>query len=71
MEQIDMRKAFLALENNEQQAITNYFNLHNAACWIYSNLSKPAQEWVTLSINATVETNQNNEELQKEIEADK
>lgn len=51
----DLRSMFKNISADEQQAIINFFNLHNAAIWIYNKLSAPAMEYVELSIKFSQE----------------
>lgn len=52
----DLGQIFRGLPANEQVAVINYFNLHNAAIWIYGNLSKEGVEYVNLAVQASVES---------------
>lgn len=54
----NLRAMFLGLSLNEQQAVTSFFNLHNTAVWIHSNLSKEAQKYVKVCIKASHEAGQ-------------
>lgn len=61
---LDLRAEFLKLSNNEQQGVTNFFNVHNVAHWIYYNLSADAQKYITLCIrlNTNAEDREKNPE---------
>lgn len=54
-ENIDLRAMYNALNPAEQQAVINFFNLHNAAIWIFSGLSPQAVEYVNLCISLSQE----------------
>lgn len=53
--QLDLRSQFNLLEPKEQEAVINFFNLHNAAIWIFTSLSQPAVDYVNLSIKLSQE----------------
>lgn len=49
--QVNLREKLIQLSKLEQEAVTNYFNLYNAAAWHYNEvLSAPAREFVDESI---------------------
>lgn len=48
--QLNLREEFMKLDNNEQTGVTNFFNAHNMAHWIYYNLSANAQKYITYCI---------------------
>lgn len=52
---IDLRKEYANLPVQDQQAISHFFNLHNAAEFMYSSLSSPAKEYVEICINLAQE----------------
>lgn len=52
---VDLRSEFLALDQKEQQAIANFFNLHNAAHFIYDLLSDKAKNYVSYCIQLSSE----------------
>lgn len=51
----NLRQKFFSLPPKEQQAVTNFFALHNAATWIYDNLTKDAESYVNLCIKLSKE----------------
>lgn len=56
--QKSFNEKFRALPVKEQEAITNFFNLHNAAIWIYNNLTDEAKQYVDFCISMVNEGNQ-------------
>lgn len=44
-------KSFKKLPISEQEAVQNFFNLHNAAIWIYNFLTDDAKTYVDEAIN--------------------
>lgn len=56
--QIDLRDSFLKLSNNDQQAVTNFFNVHNVAHWIYYNCSADAQKYISYCIRLNSNANE-------------
>ena len=54
---VDLRSEFLALDPKDQQAVTNFFNLHNAAHFIYDLLSDQAKSYVSYCIQLSSEAN--------------
>lgn len=49
--QVNLREKLIQLTKLEQEAVTNYFNLYNAAAWHYNEvLSANAREFVDESI---------------------
>lgn len=61
----DFRTAYLALSEQEQQGITNFFNTHNVAHWIYYSLSEEAQRY----ISACIKANNDAQKIEKENSA--
>lgn len=53
--QINVSGDFFKLSTDEQAAVTNFFNLHNAAVWIHAKLSKEAQDFIQKCINFSAE----------------
>lgn len=53
--QLDLQSKFKSLDPIDQEAVINFFNLHNAAIWIYSSLSSAAKEYTDFSINLSQE----------------
>lgn len=52
---VDLRTEFLALAPKEQQVVTNFFNLHNAAHLLYDLLSEKGQAYVSYCIQLSQE----------------
>lgn len=52
---INLRQMYFGLKPNEQQAVTNFFALHNAATWIYDNLEKDSKKYVDTCIKLSRE----------------
>lgn len=54
---LNLQKRYLSLPPRDQVGVTNFFNLHNAAHYVYDGLSEEAQKYVSfcirLSQNAT------------------
>lgn len=54
---LNLQKRYLELSPRDQLGVTNFFNLHNAAHFVYDGLSESAQNYVSycirLSQNAT------------------
>lgn len=54
---LNLQKRYLSLSPRDQIGVTNFFNLHNAAHYVYDGLSEEAQKYVAycirLSQNAT------------------
>lgn len=54
---LNLQKRYLSLSSRDQVGVTNFFNLHNAAHYVYDGLSEEAQKYVAfcirLSQNAT------------------
>lgn len=46
----NMNEEWLSLSPMEQQGVTNFFNLHNAAHWVYEQLSETGQKFVSSCI---------------------
>lgn len=57
-----LAEQFRGFEPNDQQAITNFFNLHNAAGWIYTNLSQLCKDYIDQCIEFSKEANEPTEE---------
>lgn len=51
----NLRKQFLALPLLEQESVTIFFQLHNAAQWHYGHLSKEGQKYINTAILASKE----------------
>lgn len=47
---IQLQSEFLKLSAKEQAGVTNFFNLHNAAHYVYEGLSEDAQSYITYCI---------------------
>lgn len=47
---VNLNRKFMELEPREQQGVTNFFNAHNIAHFIYDGLSEKAQQYVTYCI---------------------
>ncbi len=54
---VDLRTEFLALAPKEQQVVTNFFNLHNAAHLLYDLLSDKGKAYVSYCIELSQEAN--------------
>lgn len=54
---INLRDEYLKLPSDEQAMITNFFNLHNAAHFMYDKLSKEGQSYVNYCIRMAQEAN--------------
>lgn len=52
---MNLRKQFLSLSPLEQESVTIFFQLHNAAQWHFGHLSKEGQKYVNSAINASKE----------------
>lgn len=46
-------KKFRELPLLEKEKVTNFFNLHNAASWMYLQMSEAAQEYTKETINSS------------------
>lgn len=46
----NLQQQFLALSPVDQQGVTNFFNAHNIAHFIYENLTEDAKKYVTYCI---------------------
>lgn len=46
----NLQQQFLALSPVDQQGVTNFFNAHNIAHFIYENLTEEAQKYVSYCI---------------------
>lgn len=55
---INLGEEFRKLSNVEQQGVTNFFNAHNIAHWIYYSLSADAQKYITYCIRLNENANQ-------------
>lgn len=53
--QIDLRGEYLSFSNIDQQYITAFFNMHNAAHLFYEALSVDAQKYVSYCIRLSQE----------------
>lgn len=60
----DLGTLFRNLEKADQDAAIHYFNLHNAAIWLYQQVSGPAREYINTAISYSVEYKENQ---QKEL----
>lgn len=54
---VDLRSEFLALDQNDQQFVTNFFNLHNAAHLMYDLMSDKAKSYVSYCIDLSNNAN--------------
>lgn len=61
---------FLALDKYEQEAVTTFFNLHNASIWIYTNLSKEGVLYCNEAIAVSMDINKVKQEVTEEEAAD-
>lgn len=52
---VNLRQKFSALSQHDQSAVVTFFNLHNAAMFVYNNLSKDAQEYCEYCISVSQE----------------
>lgn len=52
---IDLRSKFLALPAEDQQRISHFFNLHNAAGFCYDQMSNDAKEYTNYCIQLSQE----------------
>lgn len=46
----NLQHKFLELSPRDQMGVTNFFNLHNAAHFVYDGLSEEAQQYVSYCI---------------------
>lgn len=46
-----LQKRYMALSPRDQLGVTNFFNLHNAAHYVYDGLTEDAQSYVTYCIS--------------------
>lgn len=67
----NLRKQFFALSPLEQESVTIFFQLHNAAQWHYGHLSKDGQKYVNTAILATKEAAKIEKEVLQEKISDK
>lgn len=56
-------KMFKNLPVSEQEAIQNFFNLHNAAIWIYNFLTEEAKAYVDKAISVSQFLDDENSEV--------
>lgn len=58
-------KSFKKLPVSEQEAVQNFFNLHNAAIWIYNFLTDEAKSYVdaAISVSQAFEDKEKEEEV--------
>lgn len=62
----DMRAEFLKLSKHDQDACTNFFNMHNGAHFIYHEcMSKECQEYVSYCIRMSQEADKINNNPEK------
>lgn len=56
----NLRDGWLKLSPQEQQGVTNFFNLHNAAAYVYETLSDVGREYIdaTLRLNSEIKKEQ-------------
>lgn len=47
---LNLQKRYLELSPRDQLGVTNFFNLHNAAHFVYDGLSEAAQQYVAYCI---------------------
>lgn len=52
---MSLREQFSKISADEQQAVINYFNLHNAAIWIFTHLSDDAVSYINRCISLSAE----------------
>ena len=60
---LNLQKRYLELSPRDQLGVTNFFNLHNAAHFVYDGLSDSAQQYVAYCIrlsNNAVKVEANN-----------
>lgn len=67
----NLRKQFFALSPLEQESVTIFFQLHNAAQWHFGHLSKEGQTYVNTAILATKEAAKLEKEAVQEKKSDK
>lgn len=58
----NLRDSFLKFDKDVQNAITYFFNLHNAAHYFYSHLPEEAQVYVNYCIQLSQEADKIEEE---------
>lgn len=51
----DLGTMFRSMEKNDQDLAIHYFNLHNAAIWVYQQASEKAREYINTAISYSVE----------------
>lgn len=60
-----LQKRYLSLSPREQLGVTNFFNMHNAAHFIYDGLSEDAQQYVNYCIRLSVKADKIEKENEK------
>ena len=55
---LNLQKRYLSLSPHDQVGVTNFFNLHNAAHYVYDGLSEEAQKYVAFCIRLSQNANQ-------------
>lgn len=55
---LNLQKRYLSLSPRDQVGVTNFFNLHNAAHYVYDGLSEEAQKYVAFCIRLSQNANQ-------------
>ncbi len=55
---LNLQKRYLSLSPHDQVGVTNFFNLHNAAHYVYDGLSEEAQKYVAYCIRLSQNANQ-------------
>lgn len=51
----DLGTMFRSMSKSDQDLAIHYFNLHNAAIWLYSGASDAAKEYINTAISYSVE----------------
>ena len=54
---LNLQKRYLSLSSRDQVGVTNFFNLHNAAHYVYDGLSEEAQKYVAYCIRLSQNAN--------------
>lgn len=55
---VNLRERFRQLSSEDQQALSHFFNLHNAAAFIFHSLSPEAVEYAELCMKLSQEQEQ-------------
>lgn len=70
-EQPNFAQKFRNLPILEKEKVTNFFNLHNAATWIYLQMSDDAKDYCSEAIScSTISMSNSIEEAEKSLEVE-